>query len=260
MVHSQQSIPDQVPLNQAYPQQLPGVPPNRPYQMTMANQNQYQQPRPMYPQPMVQLPVAQPISQTQPPPPPQQVSQQTEHFANPNILPDGVEKPEFGICILCDSDRLEFYDNGDGRCPNCGRTFNWLDKQLTDDTDSGFGEENPFIVKPDEILPLSERKAEVNSEDEEFYRPKSSVIELDKNVKVVDSVKESRTDEEIEEELTNEIRLEMLEDRFGKGEISEGLYESLRNKLVKKIILELEDKLISGTITEEEFNKKKAKL
>jgi hypothetical protein len=203
--------------------------------------------------------LAQPIPQ----PGSQQYDQQPQNISSQNILPEGVEKPMFGICILCDSDRLEFYNNGEGRCPNCGRTFNWFDKQKakgTDDFSQGTIEDNPFIVKPEEILPLSERKAEVDLEDEEFFKPKSSVIELDKKVKVVDSVKDKRIDKEIEQELTNEVRLELLEDRFGRGELSEELYESLRKKIVKKIILELEDKLISGKITEEEFNKKKAKL
>jgi hypothetical protein len=151
------------------------------------------------------------MAQPLPQPGPQQVRQQPQNVVNQNILPEGVEKPKFGICILCDSDKLEFYDSGDGRCPNCGRTFKWFDKQKTDDTDYTDNTDNTDDVPGG------------------FG-------------------------------LTNEIRLELLEDRFAKGELSMGLYENLRKKLVDKIILELEDKLISGKITEEEFNEKKVKL
>jgi len=36
-----------------------------------------------------------------------------------------VEKPTEGLCSRCDSESLEFYDDGSGRCLNCGRTFRW---------------------------------------------------------------------------------------------------------------------------------------
>ncbi len=39
-----------------------------------------------------------------------------------------VEKPTEGLCSRCDSESLEFYDDGSGRCLNCGRNFRWADK------------------------------------------------------------------------------------------------------------------------------------
>ncbi|MFW6040413.1 MAG: hypothetical protein ACOC85_01090 [Thermoplasmatota archaeon] len=36
-----------------------------------------------------------------------------------------VEKPREGLCANCESDRLDFYDDGSGMCLNCGRTFRW---------------------------------------------------------------------------------------------------------------------------------------
>lgn len=40
-----------------------------------------------------------------------------------------VEKPEEGICSRCDSENLEFYDDGSGRCLDCGRAFRWASKE-----------------------------------------------------------------------------------------------------------------------------------
>ncbi len=40
-----------------------------------------------------------------------------------------VEKPTGGICSRCDSESLEFYDDGSGRCVNCGRTFRWASQE-----------------------------------------------------------------------------------------------------------------------------------
>lgn len=40
-----------------------------------------------------------------------------------------VEKPEEGICSRCDSENLEFHDDGSGRCLNCGRSFRWVSKE-----------------------------------------------------------------------------------------------------------------------------------
>lgn len=40
-----------------------------------------------------------------------------------------VEKPKEGICSVCGSERLEFYDDGTGRCPDCGRTFRWASQE-----------------------------------------------------------------------------------------------------------------------------------
>jgi len=37
----------------------------------------------------------------------------------------GIKKPESGTCRACGSDRLEFMDDGWGKCANCGRTFRW---------------------------------------------------------------------------------------------------------------------------------------
>lgn len=38
------------------------------------------------------------------------------------------KKPRKGKCKDCGSKNLQFYDDGTGRCPNCGRTFQWHDK------------------------------------------------------------------------------------------------------------------------------------
>lgn len=37
----------------------------------------------------------------------------------------GIEKPSRGICGVCRSTRLHFYDNGWGRCLDCGSPFRW---------------------------------------------------------------------------------------------------------------------------------------
>ncbi|HKZ88960.1 MAG TPA: hypothetical protein VJ300_01750 [Thermoplasmata archaeon] len=37
----------------------------------------------------------------------------------------GIQKPTEGFCGACQSSRLHFYDNGWGRCLECGGTFRW---------------------------------------------------------------------------------------------------------------------------------------
>ncbi|MGQ0797810.1 MAG: hypothetical protein ACT4OI_08130 [Methanobacteriota archaeon] len=37
----------------------------------------------------------------------------------------GIQKPTQGVCGVCASRRLHFYDNGWGRCLACGGTFRW---------------------------------------------------------------------------------------------------------------------------------------
>lgn len=37
----------------------------------------------------------------------------------------GIEKPSGGMCGVCRSTRLHFYENGWGRCLECGSTFRW---------------------------------------------------------------------------------------------------------------------------------------
>lgn len=36
-----------------------------------------------------------------------------------------VEKPTEGICAVCGSANLRFFDDGAGACPDCGRKFRW---------------------------------------------------------------------------------------------------------------------------------------
>lgn len=37
----------------------------------------------------------------------------------------GILKPEKGVCGVCGSTRLQFFDDGSGRCIECGHTFRW---------------------------------------------------------------------------------------------------------------------------------------
>ncbi len=39
------------------------------------------------------------------------------------------EKPEKGKCAKCGSENIIFYDDGFGRCLDCGRTFQWKDQE-----------------------------------------------------------------------------------------------------------------------------------
>jgi len=45
--------------------------------------------------------------------------------AQPATGQPAVEKPTEGICAKCGSTNLSFFDDGTGRCNNCGRIFNW---------------------------------------------------------------------------------------------------------------------------------------
>ncbi len=44
-----------------------------------------------------------------------------------------VEKPTEGICGACDSEELEFFDDGSGRCISCDRVFRWDSEDTNDD-------------------------------------------------------------------------------------------------------------------------------
>ncbi len=39
-----------------------------------------------------------------------------------------VEKPQEGKCAKCGSENVKFYDDGFGRCLDCGRTFQWMEE------------------------------------------------------------------------------------------------------------------------------------
>jgi len=41
----------------------------------------------------------------------------------------GIAKPTEGICGACGSRKLEFYDNGWGKCLDCSRVFEWSAKR-----------------------------------------------------------------------------------------------------------------------------------
>ena len=158
-------------------------------------------------------------------------------------------KPTSGICSVCERNSLEFYDNGLGRCLFCGRTFDWY----TPSQSRGSGidkskpkEKNPFIVTEDEILDESERKAEVDAEEIIHHETGSSVIIS----KGKDSGKSKKSDAN---DLTDEKRLQMLEDRFLTGDVSEATYLKLKEKFVVNIMKSLEDKLVTGEISEKEY-------
>ncbi len=44
-----------------------------------------------------------------------------------------VEKPTEGICGACDSEELEFFDDGSGKCISCDRVFRWDSEDTKDD-------------------------------------------------------------------------------------------------------------------------------
>jgi uncharacterized membrane protein len=187
-----------------------------------------------------------------PPPPPPPPPQAPPPMQQPAGLPPGVVKPAQGVCSQCNANQLEFFDNGIGQCFNCGRTFDWVAPQLQrmSDIQSPEPEDNPFIVSEEEKLSLSERKAEVEPEDI-FHEPLDSAS---KRKKDKDKDREKKSDTKDEEKLSDEDRLNMLEDRFINGQISEETYKKLRGKFTTKILKNLEDRLVKGNITENEYN------
>jgi uncharacterized membrane protein len=197
---------------------------------------------------MVPPPPVPPPQQAPPPPPP------SAH------LPPGVVKPTQGICSQCNANQLQFFDNGMGQCFNCGRTFDWLNPQLQrmsdiqspspEDSMSSF-EDNPFIVTEEEKLSLSERKAEIEPE-MIFHEPLDSSQRREKG-----KDRKKKSEDEDEDKLSDEKRLEMLEDRFINGQISEETYNKLRSKYTNRILKSLEDKLVKGDITENEYKELK---
>jgi hypothetical protein len=176
---------------------------------------------------------------------------------------DVIEKPTFGYCVLCNSDQLIFYDNGKGVCISCGRTFNWLDIELQRKSDENAkisDEENPFIVTPEEVLPLSERKAEVGPDPEDEFGPGivPSVVETNSEKNSIDIDEKILT--EINERADNETRLMLLEIKYSKGDVSGEVYSYLRKILVEQLVQELEDNFLAGKINEDEFKSELMKL
>ena len=139
-----------------------------------------------------------------------------------------------------------------GQCFNCGRTFDWVAPQLQrmSDIQSPEPEDNPFIVTEEEKLSLAERKLEVEPEDI-FHEP------LDTGSKRKKDKDKKKSEDTDEEKLSDEDRLEMLEDRVINGQISEDTYKKLRGKFTTRILKNLEDKLVRGDITENEFKELK---
>jgi len=103
------------------------------------------------------------------------------------------------------------------------------------------------MATEDEILDKSERKAEVEAEEITHHETGTSVI----MGKGKDSGKSKNASDN---ELTDEKRLQMLEDRFLTGDVSEATYFKLKEKFVSNIMKSLEDKLVTGEITEQKYH------
>ncbi len=245
-----------------YPVTIP--PSTNPYPPGQPPPPQQQPPLPPLPIPPPRQQPQQPQVRTLPPPMPGTVPPPSGVQPRPPPgPPQNIVKPTGGICSQCNSNTLQFFDNGLGKCNNCGRTFEWLKPQ--DQPPQGIidqypyednsipPEENPFIATEEEKLSVSERKAEVEPE-EIFHDPMSSKI------KAGTKTKETKEETPADGDLTDEQRLRMLEDRFLNGQISEATYKKLRSKFTIKILKLLEDKLVKGEITENEYDEKKTEL
>ncbi len=239
------------------PMQRQPMPP--PHQPPGKTPQQMQQQPPSSPMPMPMNPPQPTIRQTMQPPL-QQPRPIVTPPGPPPIPPSGpgaipprprIYKPTTGVCSICDRRALEFYDDGMGRCVYCGRTFNWIEAQMRRFQEGGGveepEEENPFMVSEDDKLPDSERKAEVEPEEVIYHEiGETRVSSSGRNKKKKDK-----------DDLTDEKRLQMLEDRFLNGEISEEIYNKLRKKYVTRYMRSLEDKLVDGEISEDEYKEKK---
>ena len=114
-------------------------------------------------------------------------------------------------------------------------------------------EENPFIASEDEKLTDDERKSEVAAEDLVYHDSNRSVISGQVKSK-------EKKDNVSVPELTDEKRLQLLEDRFLTGEVSEETYKKLREKYTNKLLQALEDKLVAGEISEKKYKELKREL
>lgn len=72
-----------------------------------------------------------------------------------------VNKPSEGICSRCNSENLEFYDDGSGRCMNCGRTFRWASKE---EIAQQIEEEEDYPQKEQQESPTQESKEKPESQ------------------------------------------------------------------------------------------------
>jgi hypothetical protein len=169
-----------------------------------------------------------------------------------------IAKPTFGVCTLCNSFMMQFHDNGEGVCLNCGWTFNWMDPDFGQhDERIDSNPDNPFFAKEEEVIPLEERKAEIETENHVLKISDHTLEELTEK----DSVSSpNKINSGIEKKLSNEHQLMMLEIRYSKGEVSNNDYEAFRKKLIANLLDELEEKLNNGKISKKAYEKQKKEL
>ena len=180
----------------------------------------------------------------------------------PGLIPSSgpqqqqIVKPTSGVCSVCNQNNLVFFDNGMGKCLYCGRTFDWLNpklKRLEERRRRQQKEKNPFMVTEDEALDKSERKAEVEADEVIYHETHSGIIGGTSRDKEKEKKSKGETD------LTDEKRMELLEDRLLSGEISEEIYKKLHDEYSAKILESLEDKSVTGEISEDKYNELKQK-
>lgn len=215
-------------------------------------------PTPIQPPPQNLVQQSQQSQLSQQPLPPQQAEQLIEQ--NQSTLDQILVKPTFGICSQCNSSMLQFYDEGEGCCLNCGRQFTWIDPNMIQEQNVKDQiknpEENPYMVKEDEILPESERKLEIEPNAEIFHTPSNTKVGLDgKPLIDKDKVKNEK-----EKTISDENKLMLLEIRHSKGEISKETYDNIRKEIISRLINDLENKFLTGIMSEEEFKKQKKEL
>ncbi len=207
-----------------------------------------------------------PIMITQTPPqhqyqnPPQQPQQyQPPYVSYPSNYPETMSRPTTGSCAYCNSNYIQFFDNGEGQCLTCGSRFYWREPILNQEQEEKVEqiemiEENPYIIKKEEILPISERKLEIEPEDEVYHTPVSSNMGTNKKI-----IEEKRKLEE-EKNMGNENRLMLLEIQYSKGDVSKETYENLRKEIINNLLKDLEDRYKIGEISEKEYFKQKEEL
>jgi len=125
-------------------------------------------------------------------------------------------KPRGGICSRCNTNSLEFYDDGSGACMGCGRMFMWKGDPdpLNPFMDSGGADTDQYS---EGVGAYQEPSFDEGSEEEMASTRK----------------KERTKPKEEQKSLTIDEKLDLLDERLLRGDISEKNYELLREKLMK---------------------------
>ncbi len=89
-----------------------------------------------------------------------------------------VDKPSEGKCSECGSENLQFFDDGSGKCPDCGRTFTWASQPQQTQTQPSTQQ---TTAQPQRTQAPQQSKTQKSSSNKKTIRRKKSSSKKKKN-------------------------------------------------------------------------------